>query len=188
MLCTSTTRYQTSVEMIPLWACNQQEKQNMQLFKETPCRTFKCQRTRSTTCNFGALSPLDFLNFLQCIFFPFSPGFLWTKERKSPQNVEKIARFLGGEKRAESCHVSGCHGFFGPEYAPTLPCWIGAVSPPIISLREIAPRVGTPGDKCLRLMGTSVWRISTFPWRKSGEGFATKESLDGGNSALVMGF
>ena len=29
--------------------------------------------------------------------------------------MEKIARFPGGEKGAESCHVSGCHGFFGPE-------------------------------------------------------------------------
>ena len=32
--------------------------------------------------------------------------------RKSPQNVEKIARLPGGEKSAESCHFSGCHGFF----------------------------------------------------------------------------
>ena len=27
----------------------------------------------------------------------------------------KIARFPGGEKSVESCHVSGCHGFFGPD-------------------------------------------------------------------------
>ena len=36
---------------------------------------------------------------------------MWT----SPQNVQKIVRFRGGEKRAESCHVSGCHGCFGTE-------------------------------------------------------------------------
>ena len=27
--------------------------------------------------------------------------------------MEKIARFPGGEKIAESCQVSGCHGFWG---------------------------------------------------------------------------
>ena len=36
--------------------------------------------------------------------------------RKSPENVEKIARFLAGEKGAESCHGCGCHGLFGPEW------------------------------------------------------------------------
>ena len=28
--------------------------------------------------------------------------------------MEKIARFPGGEKGTESCHVSGCHGFLVP--------------------------------------------------------------------------
>ena len=46
--------------------------------------------------------------------FPLSPGFLCNLVRKSPQNVEKVARFTGGEKSAESCHVSGCHGFTVP--------------------------------------------------------------------------
>ena len=31
-----------------------------------------------------------------------------------PPNVEKIARFPGGEKGAESCHVSAVMVFFGP--------------------------------------------------------------------------
>ena len=44
--------------------------------------------------------------------FPFSPVFLRNLVRKSPQNVEKIARIPGREKGAEYCHVSGCHGFF----------------------------------------------------------------------------
>ena len=35
--------------------------------------------------------------------------------RKSAQNVEKISQLPGGEKSVESCHVSGCHVFFGPE-------------------------------------------------------------------------
>ena len=47
--------------------------------------------------------------------FLFSPGLLCNSVRKWPQNVEKIARFPGGEKNVESCHVCGCHGFFAPE-------------------------------------------------------------------------
>ena len=43
---------------------------------------------------------------------PFSPGLLCISIRKWPRNVEKIARFPGGEKSVESCHVCGCHGFF----------------------------------------------------------------------------
>ena len=30
--------------------------------------------------------------------------------------MEKIARFPCGEESVESCHVSACHGFFGPEF------------------------------------------------------------------------
>ena len=57
-------------------------------------------------CNFGAPSPLDFFEISPVDFFPFSPGLLCNQVRKSPQKVEKIARFLGGEKSLESCHVS----------------------------------------------------------------------------------
>ena len=57
-------------------------------------------------------------------FFPFSPGLLCNIIRKRPQNVEKIARFPGGEKSLESCHVCGCHGFFGSRQNefPEIPC------------------------------------------------------------------
>ena len=37
--------------------------------------------------------------------FPLSPGFLRSLGRKSPQHLEKIARFPGGEKSAESVAV-----------------------------------------------------------------------------------
>ena len=57
-------------------------------------------------CNFRETSPLDLVDVI-----PFSPGFMCKLARKSPQDVEKIARFPGGEKGAESCHVCGCHGF-----------------------------------------------------------------------------
>ena len=53
-----------------------------------------------------------FFQFPPVDFFLFSPGFLCNLVRSWPQDVEKIARFLGGEKSVESCHVSGCHGFF----------------------------------------------------------------------------
>ena len=43
--------------------------------------------------------------------------------RKWPQNVEKFARFPGGEKSVESCHVCGCHGFF---LVPTIPLFVSA--------------------------------------------------------------
>ena len=73
-------------------------------------------RARSATTSnrnlqfWGAVST-GFFYFLHWIFFPFLQVFLCNLVRKSPQNVEKIARFPGGEKSAESCHVSGCHGF-----------------------------------------------------------------------------
>ena len=65
--------------------------------------------------NFGETSPLIFWIFASGFFFPFSPGFMYKSVRKSHQNVEKIARFPGGEKGAESCHACGCHGYFGPD-------------------------------------------------------------------------
>ena len=77
-------------------------------------------RTRSTTattekkqiCNFGAPSPLDSFEFSQVDSCLFSPGFMCNLVRKSPQNVEKMVRFPGGERCVKSCHVSGCHGSF----------------------------------------------------------------------------
>ena len=78
-------------------------------------------RQRTEICNFGAPSPLDFYEFSPVDSFSFfSPGFLCNLVRQSPQNLEKIARFPGGEKSVESCHVSGCHGFFSvPIAAPS---------------------------------------------------------------------
>ena len=79
-----------------------------------------CRRTHSTTaeiCNFGETSPLDFFYFLRWMFFLFLRVCVCVCKlaMKSTKNVEKIW-FPGGEKRAESRHVSGCHGFFGPDY------------------------------------------------------------------------
>ena len=69
--------------------------------------------TRDRNLQFRESFSTEFLNFLQWIFS--FPGFMCKLAWKSPQNVEKIARFPGREKCAESCHVSGCHGFFGPD-------------------------------------------------------------------------
>ena len=55
-------------------------------------------------CNFGAPSPLDFFFgvFPSGFFFCFSPSLLCNLNlgRKWAQNVEKIARSPGGEKKA----------------------------------------------------------------------------------------
>ena len=54
--------------------------------------------TRDRNLQFrGAVSTGFFLNFLQLIF-SFSPGFLCNSVRNRPQNVQKLARFVGGEK------------------------------------------------------------------------------------------
>ena len=77
-------------------------------------------RTRSTTTRdrnlqfWGAVST-GFFEFSPLDAFPFSPGLLCNLARKRLQNVEKIARFPGGEESVESCHVCGCHGVFGPD-------------------------------------------------------------------------
>ena len=60
------------------------------------------RRRRGTEiCNFGRRLHWIFWIFSSG-FFPFSPGLLSNLVRKSPQNVEKIARFLGGEESVES--------------------------------------------------------------------------------------
>ena len=73
--------------------------------------------TRTEIHNFGVPSPLDLLNFLQCFFLlPFLQLFLSVQFSKtSPRHVEKIAPCPGGGKSVESCHVSGCHSFSGPD-------------------------------------------------------------------------
>ena len=79
-----------------------------------------CFRTRSPTkrdrnLQFRGVVSTGFFSIFSSGIFPFSPGLLCNLVRKRPQNVEKIARLPGGEKSAQSCHVSGCHGFFGPD-------------------------------------------------------------------------
>ena len=55
-----------------------------------------------------------FVNFLQWIFSLFS-RFSVQFSKEMALKVEKIARSPGREKVVESCHVCGCHGFFGPD-------------------------------------------------------------------------
>ena len=56
-------------------------------------------------------SPLDFLCFFSSIDVQFSK----TSPLKSGESSEKSS----GENRVKSCHVCGCHGFFGPEKGGT---------------------------------------------------------------------
>ena len=44
------------------------------------------------------------------VIFPSSPDSICNLVRKSPQNMEKMARAPGGEKCIKSWHVSGCQG------------------------------------------------------------------------------
>ena len=74
-------------------------------------------RARSTTTRDrnlqlrGTISTvLNLLQWISSLFSRYSMSF----RKEITQNVEKIARFPGREKIAESCHVCGCHGFFGP--------------------------------------------------------------------------
>ena len=80
-------------------------------------RWLGCLRTRSTTTKnrnlqFRGAVSTGFFEFSPVDFFPLLQVFC-----VAPQNIKKIARFPVGEKSAESCHVSGCHGFFfGPKF------------------------------------------------------------------------
>ena len=77
-----------------------------ELALQTPDSGHVRPRQGTEICSFGALSPLDFFEFSPVDFLPFSSGFLCHLVRKSPQMCRK-------ERCVESCHVSGCHGFFG---------------------------------------------------------------------------
>ena len=66
-------------------------------------------RQGTETCNFGAPSPLEALHWIFCFFSRFSVQFSKTSPLKSGESSEKSS----GENRVESCHVCGCHGFFG---------------------------------------------------------------------------
>ena len=56
-------------------------------------------------------SPLDFLRFFSSIYVQLSK----TSPLKSGESSEKSS----GENCVKSCHVCGCHGFFGPELSVT---------------------------------------------------------------------
>ena len=72
-------------------------------------------RQGTEICKFGAPSPFSFTFSSGSSFCSFS-RFSVKCCNKSTQNVEKIARFPGGEKSVESCHVSGCRGFVRPDF------------------------------------------------------------------------
>ena len=68
-------------------------------------------RQGTEICNFGAPSPLEALHWIFCSFSRFYVQFSKKSPRKSGESSEKSS----GENRVKSCHVCGCHGFFGPE-------------------------------------------------------------------------
>ena len=68
-------------------------------------------RQGTEICNFGAPSPLEALHWIFCFFSSFYVQFSKTSPLKSGESSEKSS----GENRVKSCHVCGCHGFFGPD-------------------------------------------------------------------------
>ena len=68
-------------------------------------------RQGTEICNFGAPSPLEALHWIFCFFSSFYVQYSKTSPLKSGESSEKSS----GENRFKSCHVCGCHVFFGPE-------------------------------------------------------------------------
>ena len=62
-------------------------------------------------CNFGAPTPLEALHWIFGFFSSIYVQFSKTSPLKSGESSEKSS----GENRVKSCHVCGCHGFFGPD-------------------------------------------------------------------------
>ena len=70
-------------------------------------------RQGTEICNFGAPSPLEALHWIFCFFSSFYVQFSKTNPLKSGESSEKSS----GENGVKSCHVCGCHGFFGPDFS-----------------------------------------------------------------------
>ena len=68
-------------------------------------------RQGTEICNFGARSPLEALHWIFCFFSSIYVQFSKTSPLKSGESSEKSS----GENLVKSCHVCGCHGFFGPD-------------------------------------------------------------------------
>ena len=75
-------------------------------------------RKGTEICNFGAPSPLEALHWIFCFFSSFYVHFSKTSPLKSGESSEKSC----GENRVKSCHVCGCHGFFGPDFFDRVSC------------------------------------------------------------------
>ena len=54
------------------------------------------------------------LHWIFCFFSSFYVQYSKTSPLKSGESSEKSS----GENRVKSCHVCGCHGFFGPDNSP----------------------------------------------------------------------
>ena len=76
-------------------------------------------RQGTEICNFGAPSPLEALHWIFCFFSSIYVQFSKTSPLKSGESSEKSS----GENRVKSCHVCGCHGFFGPDFSVSGENW-----------------------------------------------------------------
>ena len=121
--------------------------------RSTTTRDRNLQFRGAVSTGISEFSPVDFFLVLQ-VYSASRCNLV----RKLPQNVEKIARFPGGEKSVESCHVSGCHGFFRSRIRRGVIYCAGKILPRIIVPELIRqgnsaacyvekPRLGASGVK-----------------------------------------
>ena len=109
-------------------------------------------RQGTEICNFGAPSPLEALHWIFCFFSSVYVQFSKTSPLKSGERSEKSS----GENRVKSCHVCGCHGFFG------LSC---------LSPRSLSPQSAWPHDSSSLLVTSST--------RQASGCYAFKETVHG---------
>ena len=102
-------------------------------------------RQGTEICNFGAPSPLEALHWIFSFFSSIDVQFSKTSPLKSGESSEKSSE----ENRVKSCHVCGCHGFFGPETVCTdLQFGATLVCPPPLSTLLTCPQP-KPSQQCL---------------------------------------
>ena len=101
-------------------------------------------RQGTEICNFGAPFSLEALQWIFCFFSSIFSSIYVQFSKTSPLKSGESSEKSSGENRVKSCHVCGCHGFFGPEMG-------------FCQWAEMGPKVGQKwifgcksGSKCIK--------------------------------------
>ena len=125
-------------------------------------------RQGTEICNFGAPSPREALHWIFCFFSSLYVQFSKTSPLESGESSEKSS----GENRVKSCHVCGCHGFFGPDFLFSLGGGTGRRRSPRrkggVPLHLKIQRGGGASDERRRGGAHRVWQ--GVCWAAGGEG------------------